>query len=915
MLSFGRMPVIALSIVVLECAWIFTLLKTHFLHSASQYTSQNDLLLHRYAIGHVARNWPDVNPFDHILPLNGGFPLFGHYQHLPHVIVAYLQRLSEGVGIDAYINADTSCLFILSLMPLAVFWGSRRVGLSDPAACFVALLYPILNDKPPPQNMRQGPGYSYGLGINSYLHVGHGLWSQLIAGFLLFPSLGLGFSSISKWLTHSGSYSRLAPESQCADGFAATTFKRISAYGLPAAVSAVAFAATLLSNVFYGYMVGASLTLLTCCTSIVSLRSKKIYHSVLIPFTIFGGTLCIVLLLSSYFVVPFFMNRSAVCDVEHRQWKFDSVGIDWLRLTYMSGDLFDFGMRQAIPTPDRDSQFSFSGFPVITTLSGIGFCAIALIGIANIVRSKLLTTCNAWAFQHTARQKVTYLWIGSGCCFWAVMFAGPTFFGRAFTKFIPFGSSLHFHRFISALQAFGMLAAGVPVDFLYRNVLLTNNGNSRNGASSDTTSFKNKFELEGAKMKLRKKKRAKSEAIAKLQNNSISKLNMTFMSSSMMKHAIYSLVFLFFGSFFWALKTSYNQRAVFQVKVDNFMSHKINQQRSHESQLEYDAIVSALQEMPPGRLFVGMPGYPGWATSLFPRLLEDGFDMLGPTLHTMSPVGSWVEWFDHGNHDHYELFNVKYILMPRNISPAPFLKGIKLAFDTRFFLYSVITEGYGFIARGCESHKLSMKVGRCLHPLFHDARPGRGYGKGAEDVIDVDEDWMYDESITSPPARRPPLTLNQMNRREVLPPSRSHLTRAGKIDAESSKHGGTRFEFSIRMDRTTHVDNTDKKKKSSISNGEALIVKTNWHPHWSCNIRNNTTRLIVDGSQLLRVAPGYFAIPLEHALNQLNVSLDGVVNINVECEYAAPKYKVFLIYVSAIVVLAVSIGTLIKDSY
>ena len=37
-------------------------------------------------------------------------------------------------------------------------------------------------------------------------------------------------------------------------------------------------------------------------------------------------------------------------------------------------------------------------------------------------------------------------------------------------------------------------------------------------------------------------------------------------------------------------------------------------------------------------------------------VLESGFDMIGPTLHTMGPVGAWIDWFDHGNHDHYELF-------------------------------------------------------------------------------------------------------------------------------------------------------------------------------------------------------------------------------------------------------------------
>ena len=98
-----------------------------------------------------------------------------------------------------------------------------------------------------------------------------------------------------------------------------------------------------------------------------------------------------------------------------------------------------------------------------------------------------------------------------------------------------------------------------------------------------------------------------------------------------------------------------------------------------------------------------------------------------------------------------------------------------------------------------------MKVGHCLHPLFHDARPGRGYGKGAEDTVEVDGEWMYMEGVAAPPPNRPPMSLDQMNRRRVLPESRASLTRAGHVLSEIVSDGAGRFQFnvSINMEEPT----------------------------------------------------------------------------------------------------------------
>ena len=104
-----------LLLVVLECAWLAHLLRPHF---TTEISSENDLLLHRYAINHLSKHFQQLNPFDFNLPLNGGFPLFSHYQHVAHVLVStlrylYHEHLPETVQLYIFgglePSADTTC--------------------------------------------------------------------------------------------------------------------------------------------------------------------------------------------------------------------------------------------------------------------------------------------------------------------------------------------------------------------------------------------------------------------------------------------------------------------------------------------------------------------------------------------------------------------------------------------------------------------------------------------------------------------------------------------------------------------------------------------------------------------------------------------------------------------------------------
>ena len=294
----------------------------------------------------------------------------------------------------------------------------------------------------------------------------------------------------------------------------------------------------------------------------------------------------------------------------------------------------------------------------------------------------------------------------------------------------------------------------------------------------------------------------------------------------------------------------------------------------------------------------------------------------------MSPVGSWIEWFDHGNIDHYDLFNIRYLVAPadlwstdrrhnendnnNNNNRPRFLSKIStVGASGKYVLYQVSknitsdrrgsTSGYSLVAKGCENDDVSLKYMKCLHPMLHDARPGRGYGRQSERVKRVDPEWMYLEEDHPDRGRRLPLmSLAQMNqrKRENLPISRQHLTLIGTLMEENMHDDGGKYEATVRVVRA------EKERKEEVEEGKeeeeegkeedelehaAVVVKINYHPHWICSL--NGTRI-----KTYRVAPGYIAMKVGDVSKEKTGKGEGVQvgEIKVVCEYLVPRYKKIL---------------------
>ncbi len=230
------------------------------------------------------------SPIDFWYPDVGmGFPLFRHYQHLPHLFLVALHRLTGGlVSIPGLYRIVLGGL--LTVFPLALFVALRRFGLTSLAAGCAALVAPLVSTP----NL-------YGLGLESYVWGGSGLYAQLFASVLVPLALAESYRAVR------------------------------SGRGL--ALAAVLLAASFLSQLVYGYMAALS-TLAFVIPS--GQRLRKALRA--------AALLLVTFLVGSYFFVP------AVRDAEfanHSVWekpeKWDSLGAPAILGHLVTGRLFDHG--------------------------------------------------------------------------------------------------------------------------------------------------------------------------------------------------------------------------------------------------------------------------------------------------------------------------------------------------------------------------------------------------------------------------------------------------------------------------------------------------------------------------------------------------------------------------------------------
>jgi hypothetical protein len=225
-----------------------------------------------------------------------GYPLFHHYQHLPHVTTALLYRALGG-AIPLRTVFKALGYLLLSSFPLSIYWTGRRLGFRPLPAALAGLTASLL-----------ATDGLYGLDYASYVWRGYGMTTQLWGMWLLGPALGGMVTTVRDGRAYAG--------------------------------TTVLLAATLLSHTVLGYvaLVSGALIVLLAPRSELWRRAGRL-----------AVLLILVAVAASYFLVPFvvdrpYLNRS----VWETPGKYDAYGWEWTLKALVTGELLDYNRFPAL---------------------------------------------------------------------------------------------------------------------------------------------------------------------------------------------------------------------------------------------------------------------------------------------------------------------------------------------------------------------------------------------------------------------------------------------------------------------------------------------------------------------------------------------------------------------------------------
>jgi uncharacterized membrane protein len=218
-----------------------------------------------------------------------GYPVSHHYQHLPYVLPAAIQKVTP-FGLDTVFR--WTGYLVVSVFPLAMYWSIRRFGFGTLEAGFGALTCGLFSTN-----------WLFGFELNSYTWTGLGLYTQAWGMILLPLAVAQGYHSLRE--------------------------------GRGYAWSVLLLAATILSHLVFGVIAAGSVALL----AVVSPRRREVVQRARRAGLIFGLTAAV----AAYFLAPFWLDRAYFgSSTASFSFQRDSFGASWIMGRLLRGDVFDF---------------------------------------------------------------------------------------------------------------------------------------------------------------------------------------------------------------------------------------------------------------------------------------------------------------------------------------------------------------------------------------------------------------------------------------------------------------------------------------------------------------------------------------------------------------------------------------------
>jgi len=272
------------------------------------------------------------------------------------------------------------------------------------------------------------------------------------------------------------------------------------------------------------------------------------------------------------------------------------------------------------------------------------------------------------------------------------------------------------------------------------------------------------------------------------------------------------------------------------------------QQRMGVDSQDFSNLLEKLKQLPPGRVYAGpqttVDTYYVSYVHPYDLLHAKGLDMMGTVYHRYSLNSDVLVKFDERRWDHYNLFNVRYVVAPEERNVPDFLQPLQQF--GRHLLYQVETTGYFDL------------VGSDLT-----------FAGGKTDLYPAASSWLASEL---PSVKQHPVVSigdrSQVLERPML------LSAAGdvisKVTASSGPSRGT--VLSEEVGSNYFVANVTVERESM------LLLKATYHPNWRATVDGVKTDTVMLMPSFVGVPlpPGDHKVRIEYRSSRLRVILLGL---------------------------------------
>lgn len=349
-------------------------------------------------------------------------------------------------------------------------------------------------------------------------------------------------------------------------------------------------------------------------------------------------------------------------------------------------------------------------------------------------------------------------------------FAWPVWAGLL--DYLPFGGNLHLHRFITGVHLGGILLMGIGLALPWQY------------------------------------------AFAKGKLGAVTAV------------AILTLLLLF---------PVYRERVAYLTQNERLMAE--SKAAVDLEKADLDALMATLQSLPPGRVYAGNGAnwgktYTIGAVPLYALLNSAGLDMVGYLYHALSLNADIEALFDESRLEHYELFNVRYVVAPASQEFPEFVHLV--ASFGRHRLYQVRTSGY-----------------------FELIKSGDPIAINNENFYTAVSTWLNSDK---PKQKEHPIL--------VLQGTIAAMGRAiaAKEECETFPPAQTPAHTFYSHLISEKVENNAYSTVVFVERPSCLMLKTTYHPNWRATVDGveTETAMLMPSYVGLKVVPGTHLVRIEY---------------------------------------------------